>query len=409
MSHSHIDQLVAMLRQAAADGAKRLAVHALLDGRDVHPKSALTYIEKMESEFIKIREEYGVKAWIASGGGRMRITMDRYNADWAMVERGWRTHVRGEGRLFDSAAQAVETMYAETNPETDQFLEAFVVAEDGKASAPIVDGDAVLFFNFRGDRAIEMSRAFEEQDFSFFDRGSAPSVIYAGMMEYDGDLKIPSKSLVGAPAFDRTLSEYLCAAGVASFAISETQKYGHVTYFWNGNRSGYIDEDLETYVEIPSDNLPFDQAPKMKAKEISDATIELLRTGKYRFGRVNYPNGDMVGHTGNLKAAIVAAEAVDQGLARLLECVRQLKGITVVLADHGNSEQMFTEKEGKRTIHTAHTTNPVPFFIDDPAYQGEYQMRLPERAGLANVAATLMELLGFQPPSDYETSLIQFS
>jgi 2,3-bisphosphoglycerate-independent phosphoglycerate mutase len=288
-------------------------------------------------------------------------------------------------------------------------MDAFViVSDDGKPVGPILDGDSVIFFNFRGDRAIEISRAFTENDFHEFDRGPLPHILYAGMMEYDGDTHIPPNFLVQPPAIDRTVSEYLCAEGVRMFAISETQKYGHVTYFWNGNRSGYIDETLETYVEIPSDKIQFDKAPKMKAFEIRDRVNSMLREGEYRFGRLNFANGDMVGHTGVMEAAIVAVETVDQCVGELLEVIRELEGIAVVTADHGNADEMFTlDKEGRKKVKTAHTLNPVPFVIYDPCYAGEYEMAPLERQGLSNVASTLLNLLGYEKVEDYDPSLIR--
>jgi len=228
------------------------------------------------------------------------------------------------------------------------------------------------------------------------------------MMEYDGDLHIPSHFLVSPPEIDRTVSEYLCDAGVPSFALSETQKYGHVTYFWNGNRSGYINEKLEAYVEIPSDKIQFDNAPAMKAKEITDQTIALLRSGKYRWGRVNFANGDMVGHTGVMAATITAVETVDACVGRLLQEIEALKGLAIITADHGNADEMFTVKKGVKSIKTAHTLNPVPFVIFDPLYQGEYAMAAVANAGLANIAATLLNLLGFEKPEEYDPSLIAF-
>jgi len=408
--HSHIDQLLALVRRCAEEGVRRVCIHALLDGRDVYEKSALTYIEKTENVLKEINAAHkNYEYRIASGGGRMVTTMDRYNADWSVVERGWKAHVLGRGRRFASAKEAVETYYKEDPKITDQYLDSFVIEDDGSPVGTIEDGDSVVFFNFRGDRAIELSMAFENIDFDKFDRVREPDVLFAGMMEYDGDLHIPKHYLVSPPQIDGPIGAYLCANGVTSFAISETQKFGHVTYFWNGNRSGYINEGLETYVEIPSDKVRFDQAPKMKASEITEKTIELLKTGKYKFGRLNYPNGDMVGHTGIPEAIIVAVECVDENLSRLLQSVRELNGIAVVLADHGNADEMFTVKNGKKQISTAHSLNPVPCAIVDAGYQGEYEMANVPGAGLANVAATLLNLLGYEAPKEYEPSLIKFN
>ena len=380
-----------------------------MDGRDVGEKSALDYINPTQEKLRKISDEKGFDYCIASGGGRMKVTMDRYNADWNIVKRGWEAHVLGKGRYFHSALDAVNSYYDEDPHITDQYMAPFVIVDDTERPVgPIIDGDSVIFFNFRGDRAIEISRAFSEKDFNDFERGPLPDIIYAGMMEYDGDTHIPPNFLVQPPAIDRTLSQYLCKEKVKMFAISETQKYGHVTYFWNGNRSGYIDESLETYVEIPSDKIEFDKAPKMKAVEIKDRVIQFLKDGYHRFGRLNFANGDMVGHTGIMESAVIAVETVDQCVGELLEVIEAVNGIAVVTADHGNADQMFTfDKDGQKKTKTAHTLNPVPFVIYDPAYQGEYVMNRMKNQGLSNVASTLLNLLGYEKVEDYDPSLIE--
>lgn len=408
--HSHIEQLFIMIDKCAELNFPKVKIHALLDGRDVGERTALDYLIPTEEKLKKISKKKSLDYAIASGGGRMKVTMDRYNSDWNIVKRGWEAHVLGRGRMFRSASQAVKTFYEEDPKATDQYLPEFVVIDStGKPKGTIKDGDAVIFFNFRGDRAIEISRAFTEKDFTEFDRGSLPDIFYAGMMEYDGDAHIPPNFLVQPPAIDRVVTEYLCAEGIKSFAVSETQKYGHVTYFWNGNRSGYIDERLEKYVEIPSDRIEFDKAPQMKAKEITDTAIDLLKSGNYKFGRLNFPNGDMVGHTGNMQAAIAAVETVDKYLGELLAVVKELKGIAVVTADHGNADQMFTiDKKGAKSVKTAHSLNPVPFIIDDSLYRGEYRMADIKEKGLSNIAATLLNLLGYEKPEDYDPSLIEF-
>lgn len=412
--HSHLDHLEAMMSAAAKAGAKRLYVHALLDGRDVPPTSALEYIDRTERFLAGLRAS-AVDARIVSGGGRMKITMDRYEADWPMVERGWHTHVLADGRAFASATEAVNTLRGEHPGIIDQDLPAFVVAP----AQPMQDGDSVVMFNFRGDRAIEISRAFDDAEFDKFDRVRKPDVLYAGMMEYDGDLHVPVHYLVSPPQIERPMGELLAAAHVPQLAISETQKYGHVTYFWNGNRSGMFDSGTETYVEIPSDRVPFEQRPWMKAAEITDRLIAELRTGKHRFARVNYANGDMVGHTGAFDATVLAVEAVDLQLARLAAAVQELQGILVVTADHGNADEMFQrdkkgkvlrDKQGQPVAKTSHTLNPVPFLIHDPVRGDVYEID-PEKAktaGIANVTATCIELLGFVPPDDLESSILRF-
>ena len=403
--HSHIEHLYALLERCADAGVKRVRVHGLLDGRDVGQKSGLSYFEPLEKRLAELSD--GKKDYrLASGGGRMVTTMDRYNANWEVVENGWRAHVLGKGRTFSSATEAIRTYYEENPDITDQYMESFVIAEDGIPVGTIEDGDAVVFFNFRGDRAIELSRAFEESDFAEFERERVPAVFYAGMMQYDGDALIPGNFLVEPPAISRTIGEYLCATGIHSYAASETQKYGHVTYFWNGNKSGYIDESLEKYEEVPSDKVEFDKRPWMKADELTDCLITALQGKQYQFHRINYPNGDMVGHTGVEAAVRIAVETVDMCLGRLMKEVRKTKGILVVTADHGNADCMWTEKEGKRTPMVAHTKNPVPFVIKDFSGKSRLALNQVDAAGLANVAATLITLLGFDPPPDYEQSLV---
>ena len=407
--HSHIDQLFSMIDHLAESGVEKVRVHALLDGRDVGEKSALTYIDKTEKVLEAIRQEKGYDYRIASGGGRMVTTMDRYNADWSVVERGWAAHVLGKGRMFSTAREAVETYYKEDPAITDQYMDSFVISEGDKPVGTIEDGDSVVFFNFRGDRAIEISRAFDEEDFKEFDRKRRPHVKFAGMMEYDGDLHIPSHYLVAPPEINRTVCEYLCSAGVRMMAISETQKFGHVTYFWNGNKSGYVCKELEEYIEIPSDKIQFDKAPQMKAPEITDKVTEALKSGKYDFLRLNFANGDMVGHTAVPEAVIQAVETVDACVQKLLDTVKELGGIAIVTADHGNSDEMFEIKKGERVMKTAHTLNPVPFVIYDPGYREEYGLAPLEKRGLSNVAGTILNLLGYENVEDYDPSLIKFN
>jgi len=406
--HSHIKQLYALLDACAAQNVKRVRVHALLDGRDVAPKSALDFILPLENKLSDLSRE-GRDYRIASGGGRMITTMDRYNANWEVVRYGWKAHVLGEGRQFASAGEAIQTYYDEDSSISDQYMESFVVVENGTPVGTIEDGDGVVFFNFRGDRAIEISRAFEEDDFTCFERVRHPKVFYAGLMQYDGDARIPVNYLVEPPAIDNTLSEYLCAAGITSYAISETQKFGHVTYFWNGNRSGYIDKNLETYEEVRSDLVPFNERPWMKAAEIADKVIGQLREGKAKFIRLNFANCDMVGHTGVPEAIRIAVETVDMCLLRLLKEVERAGGVAVITADHGNADCMWTEKKGKRTPMVAHTLNPVPFIVKDFSAANALVKAGVEGAGLANVAATICMLLGFVPPEEYEPSLLAIS
>ncbi len=419
--HSHVDHLHALIEGAARAGQLRLRLHLLTDGRDVPERSALGWIEPLQARLARHRAQ-GRDYRIASGGGRMQITMDRYEADWGMVQRGWRCHVHGEGRPFPTASQAIQALYDEDPQVTDQFLPAFVVVEPDQAGAPrpvgaMRDGEAVILFNFRGDRALEISRAFEGRDLplGFALEGSdgrpTPRVSYAGMMQYDGDLLIPGRYLVEPPAIHRTVSDYLAANRIGSFAVSETQKFGHVTYFFNGNRSEPVDPSIETWQEIPSDPGDFHLRPAMKAAEITQAALLAIHSGRFRHLRLNFANGDMVGHTGHLQAAIQAVEAVDAALAQLERAVLERGGALLITADHGNADQMIEvdkktggyalEADGSPRVRTAHSLNPVPLILVDPARRFRLNPDLDDQASLANLGASLLLMMGLQPPDDY--------
>ncbi len=409
----------------------------------------------------------------------MQITMDRYEANWGMVEKGWRTHVQGQGRMFASAKEAIETYRAETGV-IDQDLPAFVVARNGEPVAKIANGDSVVLFNFRGDRAQEISLAFDRnvakiangdsvvlfnfrgdraqeislafdrKDFDKFDRGDYTGVKFAGMLQYDGDLNIPEYYLVQPPVITNTLTEVLCKAGIHEYALSETQKFGHVTYFWNGNRSGKVDESLEVYEEIPSDVIPFEQAPAMKSKEITqkfghvtyfwngnrsgkvdeslevyeeipsdvipfeqapamkskeitEKMVENMASGKFQFLRCNFPNGDMVGHTGVLDAVIYSMECVDNGLKAIIEAADKYGYTVLITADHGNADQMTETKKGKTSVRTAHSLNPVPFII----YDKDHDWQIKDGSfGLANVAPTVVKMMDLTAPDCWEQSMV---
>jgi len=417
--HSRTDQLVALMYGAMDHGCKRIRVHVLTDGRDVPDGSSIKYVGQLEKELENMRSN-GCDAKIASGGGRMYVTMDRYEADWNIVERGWHAHVLGDApNKFESALDAL-TKLKEADPKVnDQFYPPFVIVD--KTGAPvgtIEDGDVVVNINFRADRVIQISKAFEYEEFNSFDRVRWPKVKYLGMMQYDGDLKLPSNFLISPPLIENTSGQFLCANGVRTFACSETQKFGHVTFFWNGNRSGKINDTLEVYHEIPSDNIKFNEAPHMKAAEIAKAAQEALLSGKFDYVRVNFANGDMVGHTGDLEATKRACEAVDEGVKLLIDAVEASGGIYLITADHGNCDDMAQRKKngepllddcGKVSPLTSHTLAPVPVAIGGPGLPDsvKFSDSVP-KAGLANVTATYMNLMGFEAPASYEPSLLAF-
>lgn len=416
--HSHINHLEALLTEAKREGVQKACVHILLDGRDVPPTSALDYVERLENFLTGLKRDSNIDYAIASGGGRMKITMDRYQANWGMVELGWKTHTLGEGRTFGSAREAIETLRQENPGVIDQDLPPFVIARGKVPLGSIKGNDSVIFINFRGDRGIEISTAFEEDEFDKFPRGPKLNVKYAGMMQYDGDALIPKKYLVNPPGIDRTVGEYLVKSGVKQLAISETQKFGHVTYFFNGNRSGKFDDSLEDYIEVRSDIVPFEQRPWMKAAEITDKVVDAIEGGQYGFIRLNYANGDMVGHTGMPQAVEIAVETVDLCLARLVTAVKKTNGILVVSADHGNSDDMYEcdyktgetiydDETGEPKPRTAHSLNPVFAYVYEPTGRINMKPSNHEDLGISSLAATCLTLLGFEPPEDYTPSIVE--
>jgi 2,3-bisphosphoglycerate-independent phosphoglycerate mutase len=409
--HSHVRHLAALLSRAAADGASDLVVHALFDGRDVTDGTAERYADGASSLFAELRERHGADARFGSGGGRMCTTMDRYEADWGVVARGWEAHVVGTARPFPSVAEALATLRAEDPTVSDQFLPAFtVVGADGAPVGAVRPGDAVVLFNFRGDRMIEIYRALTEEPFDRFDRGPVPGdLLVAGMTLYDGDLGIPARYLVQPQRVDGTVSEVVARAGLAQVAIAETQKFGHVTYFWNGNRSDKFDPALEEYVEIPSDQVPFEQRPWMKSAETADEIVRRIGERRFAFIRANFAAGDMVGHTGDVAASTAAVEAMDRAIARVLDAVRESGGTLVLTADHGNCEVLVERgrdgkplagPDGRPVPKKSHTLSPVPFVVVD-ALGRDVRPAPIERPGLANIGASLLAMLGVPVPAAY--------
>ena len=397
--HSNIAHLERMLAQAQRDGIEHARIHALIDGRDVPPQSEPKYIQRVE-DFIHGLGDPDYR--IASGGGRMVITADRYENDWGMVAAGWHTHVFGEGRQFKTATEAILTYRSENPGLQDQYMPAFVVADDGEPIGKMHDGDACIYIDFRADRALEMAKAFTFEDFPHFDRGNRPDVYFAGMTEYDEDKHIPAHTLVGSPVFKHTLTKHLSDLGIKQYAISETVKFGHITYYFNGNShdipAGEVEEEVPSYTE------PFNTRPWMKCAEITDKLIAAIESGKYQFLRINFPGGDMVGHFAEMEPTIVAMEAIDLSIKRIVEAVEKAGGITIITADHGNAEEL---ADAAGTPKTSHTTNRVPcIFVDDTSNNDEYQLAEGD-FGLANLASTITMLLGKDPYIDWLPSIIE--
>lgn len=387
--HSDISHLEQMLAQAFKQGIARVRLHILTDGRDVPPQSEPKYIQRIE-QFI---QQIGAQDYkIASGGGRMTITADRYENDWGMVEKGWCTHVLGEATQFPSASAAVEH-YRSQDPELqDQYLPPFVVAENDQPIGTINDGDSVVYLDFRSDRALEITQAFTDPNFAAFDRQRVPEVYFAGMTEYNSDHHIPQNFLVPQPQIEHPLPEYLAQHRLRQFAISETVKFGHITYYFNGSRQKTpVGEDR---VEIPSYTEPFDTRPWMKCAEITDQLVEAINSQQYDFLRINYPGGDMVGHFGDIDATRLALEAIDTSIGRIIEAAQKTESIVVITADHGNAEDLQNPDGSPKT---AHTNSRVPCIIADYR-QGQNPLRLVDGDfGLANLAASITIALGMAP------------
>jgi 2,3-bisphosphoglycerate-independent phosphoglycerate mutase len=413
--HFHINHLLRLLDRAQSDGVRRVRVHTLLDGRDTPPDSSLGYVDMLEEKLGEVRNE-GFDYRIASGGGREHITMDRYGSNWGMIERGWQTHVLGEARQFGSAREAIETLRAEDPAVTDQFLSQFVIADDGHPIGTINDGDSMIFYNFRQDRAIQFSEAMMAgDDFARFDRKRVPKIYFAGMVKYDEDRNIPEHTLVAPVEVKNTLGEMQVNHGVRRFVISESIKFGHVTFYFNGNKVGRFSEELEEYVDIPNKVGEPDTFPWMKSDELTDILVDRIKSGRFDYCMVNYPNGDIIGHIAKMPPSIVAVEAVDIAVGRILKAVDEAGGVALITADHGNIEEELyldengepVRKNGELGPKTSHTTNPVPFIVyDNTENRDKYELKEGE-FGLANIASTVAILNGLESSDRWNEAMIK--
>ena len=400
--HSDIAHLFKMIERAYEEGVRRIRVHPVFDGRDVSPQSALIYVQKFE-EFAKRFEDADIK--IADGGGRMVYVSDRYESNWQMVARGWDAIVNGEADYyFKSATEAIE-MLRRIEPELqDQYMPAFVIVDDHeKPVGAVKPGDAMIYFDFRADRAIEIAQAFTYWDFPYFNRGAyrPDEVYFVGLTEYNSDTHVPEHRLIEPVKFEETLGQFLGLHDVSQLAISETVKFGHITYYFNGN--SYDRAPGEEFVKIDSYTEPFETRPWMRCAEITDAAVK--RMEDFDFVRINYPGGDMVGHTADMDATILAMEAIDLSLKRLAEKVDELHGALLIVSDHGNAEELFDDAGQPKT---SHTTNKVPFIIyDNTNNRGKYELSDVAEPGLSNLAATVATMLGFSElPKNWDESLI---
>ncbi len=401
--HSHISHLERMIMQAYKEGVRKMRVHAIFDGRDVAPQSEPKFILRFE-EFAERFPEADIK--IASGGGRMVTVADRYESDWNVVARGWDMMVNGEADYyFKTAEEAIQILRRITPDVQDQFLSPFVIVdENDKPVGQVKKGDALIYFDFRADRAIEIAQAFTYWDFPYFNRGNytPDDVYFVGMTEYNSDTHVPEHRLVEPVKITETLNRFLGERGVSQLAVSETVKFGHVTYYFNGN--SYEKMPGEDFKCVDSYTEPFETRPWMRSAEITDEVLRQL--SHFKFVRMNYPGGDMVGHTADLEATIVALEAIDLSLGRLYEKVRELGGVLIVVADHGNAEELLDENERPKT---SHTTNKVPCVIcDDTENRNKYRIASLAEPSLANLASTIAMMLGQDDyPACWDKPLIE--
>jgi 2,3-bisphosphoglycerate-independent phosphoglycerate mutase len=381
--HSDMGHLFGLLELAKRLDTRPVYIHAFTDGRDTAPDSGLGYLRELQEKI----DALGHDIHIATVCGRY-YAMDR-DKRWERVERAYRAIVCGESEVTaTSATEAIEAAYA--RGETDEFIAPTVITRQGEPVATVNDGDSLFFFNFRADRVRQLSYALMDERFSGFERCRAPKVRYASLMPVADDLPYPYAFTL--PSLDNPLSEVLAAAGKTQYHTAETEKYPHVTYFFNAAREEPVAG--ETRVMIPSPKVAtYDLKPEMSAPELTEATLARIREAEDNFILLNYANPDMVGHTGVLEAAIKACEAVDEGLGKLVTALRERGYTVLVVADHGNAETMIDERGEP---HTAHTTNPVPFIVigDDPT------LRLRDGGVLGDVAPTVLKLMGLPQPAE---------
>ncbi|MDQ6963268.1 MAG: 2,3-bisphosphoglycerate-independent phosphoglycerate mutase [Mariprofundaceae bacterium] len=406
--HAHIDHFIAMVEHAYQLKVPKLRLHVLLDGRDVAIQTAHVYVQRMQQLFAQCE---GVDYALASGVGRELMTMDR-DQDWSKVQAGWQLMVHGEAEhQYQDPLEAIVSFRMQKPDLIDQDMPAFVVVdEEGEAIGRIQDGDSVVMMNFRADRAIEMTEAFCVDNFSDFDRGQRPDIFFAGMMVYDEDRNLPENQLMTSTKVAEPFGKRLVEAGLKQFRLTETQKFPHVTFFFNGGYRKPLDASLEDYILISSDKgISFADKPEMKAAEIAQTCVSLLEKQEYDFGLINFANADMVGHCGDIKATILAVEAVDAALKEITDALKKVGGAALITADHGNADAMIHHASHGDEPSTKHSINPVPCVLFDPEYSSDYTLSQDiegESAGLANIAATLFEMLGLDVPEDLERSLV---
>ncbi|HKL27317.1 MAG TPA: 2,3-bisphosphoglycerate-independent phosphoglycerate mutase [Desulfuromonadales bacterium] len=381
--HSHQEHLHALIDMAKQVGLDEILIHAFTDGRDTPPDSGAGFLEVLENKLSEV------------GVGRVATVMGRYYAmdrdnRWERTERAWRAIVLGEGKQVASSKEAMATAYGEE--QTDEFVEPRVIQTGEKTYEGVEDGDGMIFFNFRSDRARQLTRSLTQKDFSGFSRPRLPDLsAFVCMMEYDKTFALPVA--FQPEEHHKILGEVIADAGLTQLRIAETEKYAHVTFFFNGGVEKAFTGEDRILIPSPQEVPTYDHKPEMSAPEVTDEVVRRIESRKYDLIILNYANPDMVGHTGVLAAAITAMETVDHCVGRVAEAIRAAGGCALITADHGNCEQM---TNGEGSPHTAHTTNIVPLILVEPPAEG---MTL-KPGILADVAPTLLELIGLPSPPE---------
>lgn len=379
--HSDIEHLFKLLEQCKNERVK-VAIHALADGRDVATQSVGKYLQ-MTRDKIK---QVGADAKIATVAGRGVLFMDRYKSNVGMMKKSIEVCVLGKGESNGNVGDFIKRFYNDNQKATDETLRPFVL----EPKWLIQNGDSVLLLNYRGDRAVQTCEMFEHGEYLPEDLWKRiDKCLFAGVMQYDAEIGLPKRFLVQPPAIKNGLTEWLCKYGVRQFSVTETVKFGHLTYFFNGNRALPVDKNLETWHEIKSDVIDFNKRPEMKANEICDAVIKAIESDNFDFIKLNFPNPDMVGHTGDFDATVSACRVVDDCLGNLIKCCEKHRVNFVVTSDHGNAEEMLYADGRPRS---SHTNNLVPFVV--LGFGGNVLGEAVGGMGLTNIAASLCALLG---------------
>jgi 2,3-bisphosphoglycerate-independent phosphoglycerate mutase len=385
--HSHEDHIYAAIEMAAARGADKIFLHCFLDGRDTPPRSAKGSLERFQELFSKLG-----KGRIASLVGRY-YAMDRDN-NWERVEEAYNLLTQAKSAYtFDSAVAGLEAAYS--RDENDEFVKATIIQAEGEISSAMEDGDTVLFMNYRADRAREITRPFVA-DFSGFERAKFPKIDFVMLTQYAAD--IPLLCAFPPASLENTYGEWLSKAGKTQLRISETEKYAHVTFFFNGGIENEFEGEDRQIVASPK-VATYDLQPEMSSHELTDDLVAAIKSGKYDAIICNYPNGDMVGHTGVYEAAVKACEAVDKCVGRIVEAIKEVDGQLLITADHGNAEMMVNPETGG--IHTAHTNLPVPLI-----YVGGKDVTLKEGGKLSDLAPTMLALTDMEIPAEMTGSVL---